>query len=196
LQKSPFQNWPLYLSVLILLLVTWLAISISLSQNHGFLIYALDDAYIGMAMARNFAQYGVWGITRYGFTSCSSPPLWTLLLSLIYYLGGVNQLAPLVLNLILAVLVVAAAHHVLSWYKATPLVKFLALIGIIVLVPLPMLILTGMEPVLQTLVSTLAVFYAARWISGEAPESARGDSIRLLILAPLVTGVRFEGKGI
>ncbi|HMD86594.1 MAG TPA: hypothetical protein VKO18_18055 [Terriglobia bacterium] len=187
------RHWPLYASVVILLLLVWLILSVSLRQNQGHLVYAFDDAYIGMAMARNFSQYGVWGVTRYGFTSCSSPPLWTLLLSLTYYLGGVNQLAPFLLDLVFAILVLALADGILCWYKAPASVRFVTLLGIILLVPLPMLIFSGMEPALQTFVSMLAVFFAARLISGESPGSARGDSVRLLILAPLLTGVRFEG---
>jgi hypothetical protein len=187
------RNWPLYASVFILLLLVWLVLSVSIRQNQGHLVYAFDDAYIGMAMAKNFAQHGVWGVTRYGFTSCSSPPLWTLLLSLTYYLGGVNQLAPLLLNLVFAILILAAADAILSWYKAPAALRFVTLLGIILLVPLPLLVLSGMEPALQTFVSMLAVFFAMRLISGESPGSARGDSVRLLVLAPLVTGVRLEG---
>jgi hypothetical protein len=187
------RHWPLYASVVILLLLVWLILSVALHQNQGNLVYAFDDAYIGMAMARNFAQYGVWGVTRYGFTSCSSPPLWTLLLSLTYYLGGVNQLAPFVLDLVFAILVLALADAILRWYKAPAAVRFATLLGIVLLIPLPVLIFSGMEPPLQTFVCMLAVFIAARWISGESPGSARGDSVLLLILAPLLTAVRFEG---
>ena len=186
-------NWPLYASIAVLLLVVWLTLSVSIRQNQGHLVYALDDAYIGMAMAQNFARYGVWGVTRYGFTSCSSPPLWTLLLSLTYYLGGVNQIAPFLWDLVFSILVVVVANSILSWYKTPGAARFVTLMGIILLVPLPMLVLSGMEPALQTVISLLAVFLAARLISGEAPGSVRGDSVRLLILAPLVTGVRFEG---
>ena len=114
-------------------MLSWLILSVSVSKNHGHLVYALDDAYIGMAMARNFSQYGVWGVTRYAFTSCSSPPLWTLLLSLTYYLGGVNQLAPLLWDLAFAILVLAAADAIFSWYKAPAGVRLVALLGIILM---------------------------------------------------------------
>ena len=193
MNKTRFGNWPLYLSVLALLLVTWVIMSVSISQNRGHLIYALDDAYIGMAMARNFAQYGVWGVTHYGFTSCSSPPLWTLLLSLTYYLGGANQLAPLLLNLVFTLLVLVVADAILSYYKVAAAARFVTLLGMILFVPLPVVIFSGMEQALQTVVSMLMVFYAARMISSESPATHRSDSIRLLILAPMVTGVRFEG---
>jgi hypothetical protein len=69
----------------------------------------------------------------------------------------------------------------------------LTLLGIIVLLPLPLLILSGMEQTLQTLVSMLSVFLAARLASGESPGTARRDSVALPLLAPLLTSVRFEG---
>jgi len=193
LRKMLPGDWPLYASVFLLLLVVWLTLSVSLSQNQGHLAYALDDAYIHMAMARNFSQFGAWGVTRYGFTATSSSLLWTLLLSLTYYLGGVNQFAPLVLNLAFAVLNLVVAYAILSWYKVSAAVKFVALLGITLLVPLPTLILSGMEQTLQTLLSMLTVFVAARLISRESPGTARRDAVLLLMLAPLVTLARFEG---
>ncbi len=193
MKKTTVTNWPLYLSILVLTLLVWVILDVSIRQNHGHLIYALDDAYIGMAMARNFAQYGVWGVTRYGFSSCSSPPLWTLLLSLVYYVAGASQLAPLVLNLVITVIVLTVTSAILSHYSVPAGAKFATLLAIIVLVPIPLLVFTGMEQALQTLLALLIVFYSARWLSGESSASARGDSIRILVLAPLVTGVRFEG---
>jgi len=193
LKKTLLQHWPLYASVLILSLLLWLILAISFSQNQGHLVYALDDAYIHMAMARNFSHYGVWGVTRYGFTSSSSSILWTLLLSLTYYLFGVSQIAPLLWNVVFAVLVLWAAYAILNWYKLPPALKLAALLAIIFLIPLPTLILSGLEQNLQTLLAMLATFLAARMLSGEAPTSASRDSTLLLVLAPLVTAVRFEG---
>jgi hypothetical protein len=193
LKRTLLQHWPLYASVLILSLLLWLSLAISFSQNQGHLVYALDDAYIHMAMAGNFSHYGVWGVTRYGFTSSSSSILWTLLLSLTYYLFGVSQIAPLLWNLLCAVLVLWVAYGILTWYKLPPALKLAALLAIIFLIPLPALILSGLEQNLQTLLALLATFLAARMLSGEAPTSASRDSILLLVLAPLLTAVRFEG---
>jgi hypothetical protein len=193
LKRNLLQHWPLYASLLILSLLFGLLLATSFYQNQGHLIYALDDAYIHMAMARNFSQYGVWGVTRFGFTSSSSSILWMLLLSLTYRLFGVSAVAPLAWNLLLAVLVLWAAYAILSWYKLPPALKFTALQAIIFLVPLPALILSGTEQILQTLLALPATFLAARMLSGEGPSSARLDSTLLLLLAPLVTAVRFEG---
>src|SRR5579863_7479844 len=193
MNKGRFENWPVYLAVIVFLLIVWLILNISLRLNQGHLIYALDDAYIGMAMARNFAQHGVWGVTRYGFSSCSSPPLWTLLLSLAYYVGGVHQLTPFVMNLVLTLLILATADTILRQYEASGAARALTLFGIILFVPLPMMVFAGMEQALQTFVAMLFVFYAARWLSCDSPATSRGDSIRVLLLAPIVTGVRMEG---
>jgi hypothetical protein len=193
LKRTLLRSWPLYISILALLLIVWLLLNISLSQNQGYLVYSLDDPYIHMAMARNLSQSGVWGVTRYGFTSTSSSPLWTLLLSLTYYLLGVGQAAPLLWNLVFAILVLLVAYAILSSYRVSPLVKFVALMAMVLLVPLPMLVLSGMEQILQTLLSMLILPVAARVISCEFPASVRRDSVWLLILAPLVTSVRFEG---
>jgi len=193
LRRDPLQHWPLYASVLILSSLFGLLLATSFYQNQGHLVYALDDPYIHMAMARNFSLYGVWGITRYGFTSSSSSILWTLLLSFTYYLLGASQAAPLVWNLLFAVLILCTAYAILSWYKLSPRLKFAALLVIIFFVPLPTLILSGLEQNLQTLLVLLVTFLAARMLSGEAPGSAARDSTLLLVLAPLVTAVRFEG---
>jgi hypothetical protein len=193
LKTKLLQHWPLYVSVLILSLLFGLLLATSFYQNQGHLVYALDDAYIHMAMARNFSLYGVWGITRYGFASSSSSILWTLLLSFTYYLFGVSQIAPLLWNLLFAVLVLWVAYAILTHYKLAPALKLAALLAIIFLIPLPALILSGMEQNLQTLLALLATFLAARVLSGEAPSTAARDSTLLLVLAPLVTAVRFEG---
>ena len=81
----------------------------------------------------------------------------------------------------------------MSWYKTPAAIKLVGLLGLILLIPLPMLILSGMEQGLQTLLALLTVFLAARLLSGESPGSARRDAVGLLILAPLVTSARFEG---
>lgn len=193
MKKTLSQHWPLYAAVSIFLLTVAAVLGVSISQNQGHLVYALDDPYIGMATARNFAQYGVWGATRYGFTSCSSPPLWTLLLSLTSYLAGEHPVVPMLWDLLFVLGDLLAAYALLSWYKVAPVARFIALLSLILFIPLPALIMTGMEPPMQILASMLTAFLAGRWLSGESPGSARGDSIRLLILAPVVTGVRFEG---
>lgn len=183
----------MYASVLTFLLLMWLTIGVALRQNGGNFTYAADDPYIEMAMARNFAEFGDWGVTRYGFTSSASTILWTLLLSATDGLVGAGQFAPLVWNLVFALALLAAAHAILSWYKVPPAVNLLALLGIVLLLPLPTLVLSGMEHTLQSLLSLVTTFLAARLLSQESPATARRDEFCLLLLAALVTATRFEG---
>ena len=79
------EHLPLLISVVVLWAIVGISLTLSIRENQGHIIYALDDTYIHMAMAKNFSQHGVWGMTKYGFTSSSSSPLWTLLLSLCYF---------------------------------------------------------------------------------------------------------------
>ena len=67
---------------LLLLIVVAVRLQLLMAGTGGVLVYALDDAYIHLAMARNFAEHGSWGINPDGFANTTSSLLWTLLLSL------------------------------------------------------------------------------------------------------------------
>jgi len=112
-----FKNWPLIISSIIFgVLILFLLIQ-SINQNQGHLIYALDDAYIHMAIAKNFAQHGIWGITKYEFTSTSSSLLWTLLISFSYFIFGSNELIPFILNIIFALGTFSIIYLILRRFK-------------------------------------------------------------------------------
>src|SRR6266851_2122500 len=64
------------IGIYLLTCATLLMLSLARTQWH--LVYPLDDAYIHMAIAKNLAQHGVWGVTSHEFTSCSSSPLWII----------------------------------------------------------------------------------------------------------------------
>lgn len=67
---------------------------VSVSKTDGHYLYLIDDAYIHLAMAKNLALYDVWGVTRHQFSSTSSSPLFTYLLSvLIVFFGNNDQLS-------------------------------------------------------------------------------------------------------
>jgi hypothetical protein len=48
---------------------------------NGDLVYAIDDPYIHLALARTLAEHGTWGLTPGVYESASSAPLWTLVLA-------------------------------------------------------------------------------------------------------------------
>lgn len=134
----------------------------SIKNNQGHIGYALDDAYIHMAIAKNFALNGVWGITEYGFTSSTSSLLYTLLLSIIYSLFGVNEITPLILNIIFATLSICVIYRLLKQNNINNTYIFIVLQLITFLTPLPALIFSGMEHTLQILITILFVHLSAK----------------------------------
>lgn len=187
-------HWPLGIALLILWLTTGVLASLSLRQNQGHLVYALDDPYIHMAMAKNFARYGVWGITRYGFTSSSSSPLWTLVLSLLYLIAGVNEAAPLIVNILLATLLVLAVYELTRARRPSPHPAYIlvVLIAIIFLTPLSPLVFSGQEHVLHILVTIIFVFIAARVLSSDHARCSP-SVLSLILSAALLPFLRYEG---
>jgi len=186
------RDWPFLAGASSFALVVGLMLLLSLHRNAGHLTYALDDAYIHMAIAKNFSQHGVWGVTRYGFSSSTSSIVWPLLLSLTYALFGVHQASPLILNLVFGILVLLASYWILCQYRLAPPFAFAVLLVMIFVTPLPALVFDGCEHTLQTVVTILAAYLSARLLAESSPPSRR-NSITLLCLAALVTGARFEG---
>jgi len=175
--------------------VFWATISIllisSIRHNQGYFVYALDDPYIHMSMAKNFSQHGVWSINKYDFTSSSSSLLWTLLLSLIYFLFGVSEVSPFILNFIFGTLLVIVVYFLLRKYSVRPLFIFMVLLMTIYFTPLPSLIFCGLEHTLHAFLTILFVYLSAKILSDEN-NSSKGYTY-LLLLAPLVTTARYEG---
>ena len=128
------------LSLIVSLSVLWLIVTIllklSLEQNDGHLVYALDDPYIHMAIAKNFAKYGNWGVTKYEFSSSSSSLLWTLLLSFLFFIFGIDDRIPFILNVIFATFTIILIYMKLK-DKASNLFTIFILLAIIIFTPLP-----------------------------------------------------------
>lgn len=184
-------GWPLLVALAAL-------VALLLSLNHdllertgGHFIYTLDDTYIHMAMAKNFAAYGVWGVTRHEFTSATSSPLWTLLLAVVYRVGGVHDRLPFWLNLVSAVALLGIAFVWLKRARVWSGYTALALVGLVWLVPLPTMIFTAMEHTLHHVFVALFLWLAALSLAAPNPTSRR-TIIGLSILAALLMPTRYE----
>ncbi len=148
-----------------------------------------------MAIAKNFVQEGVWGINSSGFTSSSSSLLYSLLLSFIYLIFGVNEITPLILNLVFAHLLIYLIYFILKNNNFPSYAIFLCLIFIIFFIPLPHIVFSGMEHTIQIFLTIIFVYYASKLLSEEFNEKKifSSERIYLLILVPLVALIRFEG---
>jgi hypothetical protein len=165
----------------------------SLSLTGGHLSYALDDAYIHMAIARAFSQHGVWGVSPYGFTSATSSPLWTFGLALLYKLTGPVEVLPFLINLLIAIGVLWMAQRVLR--RLAPGMSgrtvFLTLAAVVLFTPLVPLVFVGQEHTLHLLLTLLFAQRAVQRLS--ARPAPPGRPVGFLLLAAILPMVRYEG---
>jgi hypothetical protein len=185
------KHWPLVAAIGFLLTAVGFLLIMCIGHNQGRFGYALDDPYIHMAMAKNFVRYGTFGITRYGFTSSTSSPLWTLLLSLVYFLFGVNDISPFILNVIFACAIVFSVYAISKRYGIQSVYIFFILLAIIFVTPLPSLIFCGQEHTMHTFLTILFVYFSSQVLSTEAQD--RKKFYLLLVFGLLVAFARYEG---
>lgn len=190
------RHWPAFGALVFLLAITLPTLQISIAQNQGHLVYALDDPYIHMAMAKNIVRHGIWGVTPYTFSSSSSSPLWIVLLSASYYAFGVNDLAPLALNLVFACALVLLAYRVLVGFGQRGVAAFVTLVILIAATPVVPVIFTGMEHMLHACLSLAFLYLACEALAATGPERPRKpppQTTGLILVAPLLTAARYEG---
>ncbi len=190
--SRPSPRWPIVTALAtfggsIAFLVVW-----ATRGSAGRFFYALDDAYIHMAIARNISRHGVWGVMPDRFSSSSSSLLWPLLLALADRVAGSIDWAPFVLNLVFGVLLLVVCDGLVVRRAARLGTAGRAgvLLAILFAAPLPALVLSGMEHVLQVLV---VVVFAWRVSDGSAEAPSGRRSLELCLLASLMTAVRYEG---
>lgn len=181
---------PLFIAIAVLTVIVAIILDKSLIRTGGHLIYALDDPYIHMAMAKNFARYGVWGVTRYEFTSSTSAPLWTFLLAITYFIFHVNDLAPFLLAFSSAVLLLVFAFWMCRQEHLGKLATTLLLVGLVLSTPLATLVFVGLEHALHLLFTLLVAYLASRVLSRDASPIM---SALLVALLPFLILSRYEG---
>ena len=187
------QYAPLLLALLLLLLTTVIVLSVSMSYNDGHVVYSLDDPYIHMAMAKNLAIYGTWGVNRHEFTSSSSSLLWTLLLSGVYAVFGVNDLAPLILNVLFLSVLLAFVFYILRSSGSGAVLNGFFLFILTLGIPSVALVFCGMEHSLHTALSVIFAYGSAQVISRNSTCTPVRELSMLLVFAALVVMARFEG---
>ncbi len=148
--------------------------------------YVLDDPYIHLTLGRNLAATGVLGVNRGEWASASSSLLWTLLLAGADLLVGDRLLTPLVLNLAVAVGLLAAITAFLTARKTPPLVILALGLVFLVAVPVVPLAFTGMEHLLHLALVLALVGAIAACLQG------RGRPWVALRLGFLATACRYE----
>ncbi|MFW9800204.1 MAG: hypothetical protein ACFFD9_07205 [Candidatus Thorarchaeota archaeon] len=159
-------------------------------MNSGQLVYTIDDAYIHMAISRNLNEFSVFGVTRYGFSSSSSSPLWNLLISIGFWLVGVNDMVPLVLNVLLSTVAVVTIYALLKNMDMSEGYIMAVLVSFVFFTSIPGLVFTGMEHILHIIFSLVFMVLSSRIIVAE--ESDYRQSALLMVVTFFISAARFE----
>lgn len=190
-----YQNRVLFLAFAALLVSVTVIEWGALRHTNGFFVYPLDDTFIHMAVARNVADYHVWGINSYEFGSASSSILYTLLLGILFHLPGPHILIPFLINCLSAGVLLVVLDRWMRKEGIGELGRTAIFLAIIFFTPLPTLVISGMEHTLQCLFTFLFIFGLADWLEGKAP--ARREKWKLppvlYVYGMLVCLIRYEG---
>ncbi len=181
---------PLVLSLVIYWISVATLLFFSLRLNNGKFAYILDDTYIHMAIAKNTAVNGVWGMTPHGFTSSTSSPLWTLLIAAGFYISGLNEFIPLVLSLISGTLMILAGYLVIKQFCHSDKSVFIILLLAIFVTPMPALTIMGMEHLLHSLLTLLFITFS---VKQPVNDNSANHNYSLFLIAPFLTMARYEG---
>ncbi len=185
-------HWPLIAGICVLFAILVHTLWLGLLKTNGLIIYSLDDAYIHMAVAKNFALNGVWGVTQYEFSSSVSSILWPLILSGLFLITGPWEPAAFILNVLFSTLTLVSIHFMLRRFNVTGFFAFITLVVAILLTPMVPLIFVGMEHSLQILLCCLFLYFSTLFVFPEQDFKGR-IFLYLIILGPLVASVRYEG---
>lgn len=182
--------WPRVGVAIVLALLVEATLLLSLPRTGGHFTYALDDAYIHLAISRNLAQHGVWGVTRYAAASASSSPLWTLLLAGIIAIVGNQVLLPFLLNLVFMALTAVVLSRGLAKAGFSAEATAGWTFGVVFGGPLLVLAFTGMEHNMHVFFVLLYAGLVVRFTA-----SASMSRQELLLTVALTAGMmlaRFE----
>jgi hypothetical protein len=159
-------------------------------ETAGQLVYALDDTYIYMAIAKNLVAHGVWGTTPHAFASATSSPTWLLLLAAAYATFGVNQVAPLGLALAFAVALLVVCARVLRAAGIGDRAQATLLVAIVVCMPVVPVVMCGLEHLLHAAAAVAFLGLAATADPDLRDRRRRGQ---LALAAMVMVAARYEG---
>ena len=127
---------PLLSGFILMTILVSLIEYISMKQTGWHLCYPIDDSFIHMAVAKNLALHGNWGINASEWVSASSSPLFTVSLSILDKIFSVQVGLPLVLSSIGTVLIIFAMQEEMDNHSSLNMLnKTICIIGILIIVP-------------------------------------------------------------
>lgn len=161
-------------------------------QVTGSLVYALDDAYIHLAVADRLAFTGTWGVQEGVYQSASSAPAWNLLEAALLLVRIPGSVVPLVLGVAASLwaLWTASRMPVVERFGSVPAAVALAaaLPFSFALVSVTMM---GMEHALQVAIALAVLATLADRVGGDRARVRRARWA-LPVLFLVGTSIRYE----
>jgi hypothetical protein len=176
---------PFAIAAVLYVLSTATMLFLGLRLTGGRFIYPIDDVYINMAVAKNFALHGVWGVSPFAFNSTTSSPLYVALLAAICRVVGLRAFlyVPMILSWSFGLAAVYVAAGMLR-DKLSRRSRIVALALFVLLTPMFVLGTLGMEHAMHLL---LTLIFLRAFQDQTQPEWFVG------LLTALMIGARYEG---
>ena len=168
-----------------LLLLAWL-------RNDHNLVYPLDDTYIHLAIAKQIAENGNWGLSEGRFAFSASGPVFTGFLAFLFALISKNTFWPLIINFIAGLGIIFLVDKIFKRSEVNPNFSFTGHFSFLLLTPLPLLVLCGMEHIWQVFIDILLVWQASILLTENHKKFSK-STIILFLLAALACVIRYEG---
>jgi len=167
----------------------WILFASCLGRTSGHFTYAMDDPYIHLSIARDFARNGVWGVTRYANSAASSSPLWVLLLATAISIGGDRVIWPFVFGILFSVISAVFIYYRFIRAGIGIPIAMVAAVAIFAAAPMQILPFTGMEHSLQVFLDLLFVFWLYDKVGRKSDSRDMGSAF---LLSALMCLCRFE----
>lgn len=193
-RSNKYQSWLVIFIAVAATFLPLIAIEYKLLQYTGnVFMYPLDDTFIHIELAKNLAQHQTWGINPGEFGSASSSLLYSVLLAISFKIFSGYIIIPFIINSIAAVLLIVAVQKWMNKNGIEFFAQLIILLAIVFFVPLPILIMSGMEHTLQCLFAFLFLFGFADWVERSGSNGRWKLPWSLFIYGMLLSSIRYEG---
>ena len=129
----------------------------SMDGTSGEMIYPLDDTYIHIAMAKNLAVHGIWGVAPDAYAFCSSSPLWTVILALLIKIYPSANIMPLIMSFTCVGIISILAERFIAKFEKNAARRIILVLFAGWLAPFAVLSGMGMEHALHALLAVSVV---------------------------------------
>jgi len=189
------QQWVLPIAFLALITPLLMFEIPFLQYTEGVFVFPQDEAYLRMAIAKNIAFHGTWGLSPGEFSAASSSILYPLLMALLYKLFGVHLAITFLVNIGAATACILVIQRWLQRQGLSPLYQLLILAALILMTPIPVLVISGTEHILQVLFAFLFLFRFTAWLAETTMQngSAKDMPLDIYMWGILLTATRYEG---